>query len=395
MGLVLHVTDSCADSLVIRLRPTDVLAMDNPSAILIIALQLRDLDELEELGALDKNVIEHQRRQLERDSRFDYAAFESSRRLATSMAKAIEEDSDALARTTVLSPLDDATFHRLAALNQPPPASIKPIKLTPTPTQTISPNSIRASQAVLDSVSPEQDERAPRLHRKRPRSAETSLESRSRKKLQRETHKVVDEDDTCPETGATGLPVDTLTPTECRPSSAAEDPVPPKAECVSCACEDVDHLIKASCQHYYCRDCFENFIGATLETPDGFPPCCCKIPFAFNVVADNVPSTLFHQYQSRQEQIRDASALYCGVLDCGVRITSDKIDGLRATCAACMRETCTQCRGEMPLELKDKHVCQKDPAREAVIALAKSEGWQACFKCGTMVSLNFGCHHMT
>jgi hypothetical protein len=48
----------------------------------------------------------------------------------------------------------------------------------------------------------------------------------------------------------------------------------------------------------------------------------------------------------------------------------------------------------MPLKLEEKHFCKKDPAREAVIALAKQEGWQACFKCGTMVSLNFGCHHM-
>lgn len=255
--------------------------------------------------------------------------------------------------------------------------------------------SICAFQAALPSTNPQQDEGPPRSHGKRPRSPDTSDDSHSRKKRQQHTHDAADGCETCPDTGPTSPPDDVLTSTNSKSTSAAEDPVSPKAKCASCACEDFDHLIKASCEHHYCRDCFEKLISAEVETPDGFPPCCCQIPIAFNVVADNVSSTVFHRYQSRQEEIRNATALYCGVIGCGVRINSKKIDGLRATCVACMRRTCTQCRGEMPLELKDIHICKKGQLREGLIASVKQEGRQACYKCGTMVSLNFGSHHMT
>ena len=94
--------------------------MDNASAKLAIALQLRDLDELEALGTVDKFVIRLQRQQLEIDSGFDAVAFEASRRLALSMAKAVEDDSALLTRSTRLPPIDNATFDRLALLNHAP-----------------------------------------------------------------------------------------------------------------------------------------------------------------------------------------------------------------------------------------------------------------------------------
>ena len=97
--------------------------MDNASAQLAIALQLHDLNELETSGTLDQFVIHIQRQQLEIDSGFDAVTFEASRRLALSMAKAVEDEFALLAQSTRLSQIDDVTFDRLASLNRPPPTS--------------------------------------------------------------------------------------------------------------------------------------------------------------------------------------------------------------------------------------------------------------------------------
>ena len=97
--------------------------MDNASAQLAIAFQLRDLDELETLGTVDEEIIRLQRQQLEIDSGFDAVTFEASRRLALSIAKAVEEDSSLLAQSTNLPPIDDGTFDRLRSLNHVPPTS--------------------------------------------------------------------------------------------------------------------------------------------------------------------------------------------------------------------------------------------------------------------------------
>lgn len=91
--------------------------MDNASAQLAIALQLHDLDELEASGTVDKLAIRLQRQQLKIDSGFDAVTFEVSRRLAVSMAKAVEGDSGLLARSMPLPQIDDKTFTRLALLN--------------------------------------------------------------------------------------------------------------------------------------------------------------------------------------------------------------------------------------------------------------------------------------
>ena len=173
---------------------------------------------------------------------------------------------------------------------------------------------------------------------------------------------------------------------------------PSTADCASCSDQlTIDKLVKASCEHYYCKDCFGHFVEASLQTHDGFPPKCCKIPIAFITIAENVSTEVFSRYSARQAEIKNATALCCGNQGCGVRIEKFSIDGIRATCLSCRRDTCTLCRGVFPRRVDGKnvgHVCKKDKAREQVLALAKKEGWQTCYQCGNMIALNFGCHHM-
>ena len=378
--------------------------IDNASATLAIALQLRDLDELEASGVIvDDVVIRLQRQQLEIDSAFDGVTFEASRRLAVSMARAVEDDGALLAQSRLLAPIDDVTFERLARLNRLPsrasdrieaaPQSHKRARsLTPEPESSSSSANPkvtelpRCSHATLDHA--RHPQKKPKI-----RGEQVSSTQKLRNGVDNSEITSVQASEA---SAADVISVQVMKETAA--SVTAVETSPTTAECAGCSDSlTIDELVKASCEHYYCKDCFGHFIEASLQTHDGFPPKCCKIPIAFGTVADNVSAAVFSRYSARQAEIKNATALYCGLQGCGVRIEVDRIDGVRATCMACWRDTCIQCRGEFPRKVNGKnvgHVCKKDKAREEVLALAREEGWQTCFQCGNMIALNFGCHHM-
>ena len=369
--------------------------MDNASAQLAIALQLHDLNELEALGTVDKAVIHLQRQQLEIDSGFDEVTFEASWRLAVSMAKAVEDDSALLARSTPLQQIDDATYERLSLLNHAIPTSSngKEPATAPLPKgnlQTV-PSKVGGLKRAR-SVTPE-DDLATSIHKKSRGEGISSGQhpttlveddSIEPNPVQDPQHHIVDV--------SNAHTIEVTTPTDAVDTSTST------ADCVICSdVLPIDKLVKAPCGHFYCKDCFGQFVEASLSTQDAFPPTCCKIPVSFTTVVDNVSPAVYTRYSARQAEIKNASALYCGVQKCSVKIEKSMVAGDRATCAACFTDTCTLCRGTFPRDIKGKklgHVCKKDEEREQVLALAKREGWQTCYQCSNLVALNYGCHHM-
>lgn len=382
--------------------------VDNASAQLAIALQLSDLDALEALGTVDKAVIRIQRQQLEIDSGFDAVTFEASRRLALSMAKAVEDDSALLAQSGQSPRIDNATFDRLALLNRLPPTSSDDTKHIPQlkctervlafPTGSL--KRVRSSTAEDEpsfaSINPKETELMDESHTAMDHTEHPHKKARVE---QGSTNQIQDKELSSvqgPQPSTTD--VNSNQTMEEVASTTTIELSQSTADCASCGDHlNIVNLVKTSCEHYYCRDCFGQFVEASLQTPDGFPPKCCKIPIAFVTVSENVSAAVFSAYSARQTQIKNATAVYCGIQECGLRIEKDGIEGVRATCRACRSVTCTLCRGEYPKSVsgkKARHVCQKDKAREQVLALAKQEGWQTCYHCGNLVALNFGCHHM-
>lgn len=297
--------------------------MDNASAALAIALQLKDLQDLESSGAIDKVLADFQRQQLQIDAGFNNVTFETSRRLAISMANAVKDDGPMIARTTTLPPIDDATYSRLACLNQLPPVSAlqtsAPLNLpiTPNATQTSS-SSFEVSSALAASGS---------SHRCRNSRTGQASEDGSSKNTDaslgveiihqalpvRQNHKfpdahseLHDED----KKAAQDVSPHPITNGHSEQPVIGHGKVISNEDCASCG----EHLplvdlVKASCEHFYCQPCFEKFIEASLETHDGFPPSCCKTPMAFRTVADNISAPLFWRYYNRQEEIQNATAL--------------------------------------------------------------------------------------
>ena len=379
----------------------DSSTLDNASAQLAVALQLHDLDELEASGTVDKVLIGLQRQQLEFDSGFDAIGFEASRRLARSMARAVDDDSALLARMEPSPRLDNATYHRLSMLNRESSTSSKRIEQSkavsqkraksPTPEET-STASNNPNDAELRGASDAALYQYGHTHKK------VKVEQVSSGRISRdhlESHGLIASQDLQVSTGEVNA---VRVVDEVAADTTAIESSPAKTGCASCSDEfAIKELVKVSCDHNYCKDCFEHFMEASLSTHDGFPPKCCKIPIAFLTVANNVSTAVFGRYSARQMEIKNATALYCGNEKCGVKIEKDRINDLRATCVTCWRDTCTQCHDTFPQRVQGRnvgHVCKKDEAREQVLALAKKEGWQTCYQCGNMVALNFGCHHM-
>lgn len=385
--------------------------MDDASAQLAIALQLHDLDELEASGTADKLVICLQREQLKIDAGFDASTFEASRRLALSIANAVNDDATLLAQSTPLPQIDNATFNRLTPLNHQPPTAMEPLERT---MQTkISDQALPSIAKTQKRARPEEEPSAASAYskdagllcsshaasghamhfHKRVRGEQTTNVGNPRNEVENGVMPTVQD----PQASTADISGTQMMKERAAPTTAIET-APLTADCASCSDSfTIDELVKASCKHYYCKDCFGSFIEASLQTHDGFPPKCCKIPIAFVTVAGNVSAAVFSRYSARQAEIKNATALYCGIQGCGVRIEKKRIDGVRATCVACWRDTCTKCRGQFPRNINGKnlsHVCTKDKAREEVLALAKKEGWQTCYQCGNMVALNFGCNHM-
>ena len=385
--------------------------MDNASAQLAIALQLRDLDELEASSTVDIHVIRIQRQQLEIDSGFDAVAFEATRRLAISMAKAVEDDSLLLSQSTRLPQIDDATFDRLASLNHLPLVQSSRLEPAPRPDCTGSSStspSVGKSKKRTRSVTPEEEVSPTLVKSNHAEPSSDSPAGHPRKKVKGDqitgAQNRSNQLDTSgcsqvqePQTSsADASGAQMMSRTE--PATANEDSLS-IADCASCSDHlPLERLVKASCDHYYCKDCFGHFIEASLQAHDGFPPKCCKIPINFLTVAENVSEAVFKRYDARQAEIKNATAFYCGIQECGIKIENYRINGIRGSCEACGRDTCTLCRSEFPRSVNGKnvgHVCKKDRAREQVLELAKKEGWQTCYRCGNLVALNFGCHHMT
>ena len=379
----------------------DASTLDNASAQLAIALQLHDLHELEASGTVDKFLIGLQRQQLELDSGFDAIGFEASRRLARSMARAVDDDSALLARMEPSPRLNNATYHRLVMLNRESSTPSKRIEQSRAESQKRA-KSRTPEEASSASINPNDAELRGASDAALHQSGHSHEEVKVEQIISEQVSKGLLESDDV--SASQDLQVFTAEINAARvvdetaASTTAIGSSPAAAACASCSDQlALEELVKISCDHQYCKDCFGHFMEASLATHDGFPPKCCKIPIAFVTVAKNVSTAIFSRYSARQTEIKNATAVYCGNQECGVKIKKDKINGLRATCVTCERDTCTQCRDTFPQRVHGRHVghvCKKDKAREQVLALAKEEGWQTCYQCGNMVALNFGCHHM-
>jgi hypothetical protein len=150
-------------------------------------------------------------------------------------------------------------------------------------------------------------------------------------------------------------------------------------------------VVKAPCDHHYCRECIRTLFTATLTDESLFPPRCCRQAIPVESVAFFLDRELRENFEEKRVEYTTDDRTYCSRPTCSTFIKPAHIAGSVATCPDCHTETCTMCKGASHQGTE----CPNDTAMQAFNDLAQQEGWRRCNTCGRMVELTFGCYHMS
>ncbi|KAI1108437.1 hypothetical protein F5Y14DRAFT_445474 [Nemania sp. NC0429] len=159
------------------------------------------------------------------------------------------------------------------------------------------------------------------------------------------------------------------------------------------ACGDMRHfvyLVRAPCQHEYCRECLQNLFRHAISDETMFPPRCCRqdIPLAANRLF--LGDDLVQEFKKKSIEFSTPNRTYCHQPTCSTFISTLTIKDGVASCPECNATTCTTCK-------KATHNggdCPADTELQTVLQMGREENWQRCPQCKTMVELRTGCFHM-
>lgn len=162
-------------------------------------------------------------------------------------------------------------------------------------------------------------------------------------------------------------------------------------ECVACGQHHrAFETFRTSCGHDYCQACLSELFNLSTMDETLFPPRCCRQPISLTAARLYLSSDLVRRFQQKAIEFQSSDRTYCSQPTCSMFITAADIDGERATCTACLQQTCTICKGN-----SHDGDCPQDTATQQVLAAAAAEGWQRCYNCRRLVELDIGCNHMT
>lgn len=166
-------------------------------------------------------------------------------------------------------------------------------------------------------------------------------------------------------------------------------------ECISCGAHfqhSLGSVLEAPCGHHYCHGCLNRLVDAALKDDSLFPPRCCSqaIPLDGQPFLSAKQSLLCIEKQREMETV---DRTYCHKVGCSKFIWVEGESSAESVlvCPACEARTCSLCKGA---DHKNEE-CPNDTHAQMVLALAKENKWQRCFKCRSVVELDIGCNHMS
>lgn len=146
----------------------------------------------------------------------------------------------------------------------------------------------------------------------------------------------------------------------------------------------------APCGDDCCGDCLQELFSASFKDESLFPPKCCRqiFPIDSKAMRPFLNKDLLDKYAVRKVELETTDRTYCH--SCSEFILPTKVEYSLAPCSKCNSITCARCKSA-----SHTGPCKNDEGIESVLALARDQQWQRCYKCMTMVSLSTGCNHMT
>jgi hypothetical protein len=169
-----------------------------------------------------------------------------------------------------------------------------------------------------------------------------------------------------------------------------------KERCTVCFnSKSVKNLETLPCEHKYCDYCFSRLALTAMANEQLFPPKCCSQVIPSKQVLSKLTEkekALFKP-KTREYATPARERRYCPAIRCGKWIPLEKLKSQSATqlCPYCGTAICPGCRDKAHAPGK----CSFDTGLTEFLELARTQGWQRCFRCGAMVELNEGCQRIT
>jgi hypothetical protein len=160
------------------------------------------------------------------------------------------------------------------------------------------------------------------------------------------------------------------------------------SSCIACVTSlPNDLLIICPCDHTYCAPCLTEHFKSGIQGP-GFPPACCSQPIPLDLVRPHLTHQLLTRFNEKQAIIDNPAAIYCALLSCQTLLLPENFVNGTITCA-CSTVTCVACRF-----IAHEGACSDSTERTALLQLTISEGLRACYRCGELYDRVEGCNHM-
>ncbi|OJD10832.1 hypothetical protein AJ78_08260 [Emergomyces pasteurianus Ep9510] len=162
-------------------------------------------------------------------------------------------------------------------------------------------------------------------------------------------------------------------------------------DCTSCMESKVFFdIFEASCSHYYCQECIRSLYEQSFSDETLFPPRCCRQPISLSHARGFLGKELVQRFQEKLVEHNDPNRTYCSNPVCSIYLRPDIFELNIGKCSACEHSTCLLCK-------KSAHSgnCVDEKLEQAFLDLVRTEEWQQCFKCRSVVELRTGCYHIT
>ena len=164
-----------------------------------------------------------------------------------------------------------------------------------------------------------------------------------------------------------------------------------KATCISCFGERyTSDITVVPCNHTYCRECILALFEAAMKDETLYPPRCCREVIPPASVSNFLPFDFLQEFKAKAIEFDTPNRTYCAQATCSAFIPSECISADVASCPSCQLKTCIFCKGTEHLG-----ECSKDPNFQSLLGLALQNEWMTCYSCSRMIELSTGCHHIT
>ncbi|KAH8434458.1 BRcat and Rcat domain-containing protein [Aspergillus melleus] len=164
-----------------------------------------------------------------------------------------------------------------------------------------------------------------------------------------------------------------------------------EVQCCVCLNDFLPHrTIRLECSDLYCDDCLRDLFLRATKDESLYPPRCCRVLIPLLLIQGHMSAEELTQFEAAAVEYNTTDRTYCSNMECCQFIPPSRITADRADCASCGFSTCTMCKNSFHQE-----DCAADSALQATLALADSKGWQRCFSCRSLVELGIGCYHIT